>query len=76
MDLPTPAFQIGQSVRALLNEHNRTVRVGRIRAIVWHSKAQRYNYYIEVSGKKVSKRYLAVDLIAVDPPEGEQCQSR
>jgi len=64
---PTPEFSMGQSVRVRLNERNQTPREGAISDIVWHFKDQRYNYYLEERGKKVSKRYHADDLESVDP---------
>lgn len=63
---PAPAFQQGQRVRVRLNERNRTSHEGSIREIVWHHKERRYNYYIEESLKKVSKRYFEEDLEAVE----------
>jgi hypothetical protein len=61
-DKPAPAFAIGQRVRVILNERNKTPHIGCVRRIVWHYKDQRYNYYIDENGKVVSKRYLAEDL--------------
>lgn len=57
-------FRLGQRVCVVVNERNRTARVGVIANVVWHGKDGCYNYYLEVDGKKVSKRYLARDLIA------------
>jgi len=59
---PQPTFALGQKVRVILSERNKTVRIGTIREIIWHYKDHRYNYYLEVEGKKVSKRYLEADL--------------
>jgi hypothetical protein len=57
-----PAFSVGQQVRVILNERNRTPRTGSIRQIIWHYKDERYNYYLTVNGKSVSKRYFEEDL--------------
>ncbi len=54
---PPAAFSIGQRVRVILNDRNRTPHSGTIREIIWHFKDQRYNYYLEENGKKISKRY-------------------
>jgi hypothetical protein len=62
---PEPEFAIGQRVRVVLNERNTTPHIGTVQRIIWHFKDQRYNYYLEVDGKKISKRYFCVDLEAV-----------
>jgi len=62
MEKPFPELEVGQRVRIVLNERNRTPRMGTIRQVIWHFKDQTFNYYLEEDGKKVSKRYLAVDL--------------
>ena len=62
----TPApYQVGQLVRVVLNDKNRTAHTGRVRKVVWHYKDQRFNFYLEANGQKVSKRYLAEDLVPV-----------
>jgi len=60
-----PELLVGQPVRVILNERNKTLHTGAIRQIIWHSKDQRFNYYIAVDGKKVSKRYFIEDLEAI-----------
>ena len=65
-DRPEPAFCLGQKVTVVLNERNRTPHTGTIREIIWHHKDQRYNYYLEEGGKKISKRYVGEDLGPVD----------
>jgi len=60
--LPMPEFNLGQSVSVILNEQNHTAYVGTITQVIWHHKDCCYNYYIEASGKKISKRYPAQDL--------------
>jgi hypothetical protein len=64
--VPTPKFAVGQNVRVRLNDRNRTSHEGTIRAIIWHVKDERHNYYIEERGKKVSKRYYDDDLERVE----------
>jgi hypothetical protein len=59
---PQSAFAMGQRVRVVLNERNRTPHTGTIRDIIWHFKQARYSYYLEEVGKKVSKRYFEEDL--------------
>jgi hypothetical protein len=63
---PDAAFCVGQTVRVIANERNNTPRRGVIMEIIWHHKDARYNYYIQASGRKVSKRYFAEDLEAVE----------
>jgi hypothetical protein len=69
---PSPIFPVGQAVRVILNDRNKTPYSGKIRAAFWHHKDQRFNYYLEEDSKKVSKRYLAEDLeaIASEPDNG------
>ena len=62
MDSVEPAFAIGQRVRVVLNDRNHTLHDGTIRAAIWHHKEQRYHYYLDEQGRKVSKRYAAEDL--------------
>jgi len=64
--VPTPTFAIGQRVRVRLSARNRTAHEGTIRDILWHFKNKRHIYYIEESGKKVSKRYFDEDLERVE----------
>jgi hypothetical protein len=61
-DKPQPRYSIGQLVRIVLNERNRTPHTGSIRQVIWHHKDGRYNYYIEENGKKIAKRYFEEDL--------------
>jgi hypothetical protein len=63
-----PAFSVGQRVRVILNDRNRTARTGTIRQVIWHFKDRRYNYYLDVNGKRISKRYYEEDFERV-PPE-------
>lgn len=34
--------------------------------MIWHFKEERYNYYLEGKGRKVSKRYCEEDLEHLD----------
>lgn len=70
MPQPPPRYPIGSLVRVILNDRNKTARHGRVRQVIWHFKDERYNYYIESDGKKVSKRYLADDLQPVNTADG------
>jgi hypothetical protein len=64
---PDPRFRVGEPVRVLPNEQNRSPHVGTIDRVIWHHEDARYNYYIvEKSGGRLSKRYLSEDLEAVE----------
>lgn len=63
--LPQPRFEIGQAVEVLINQRNRARHTGKVARAVWHHKDSCYNYYMEVDGRKVSKRYLAEDFVPV-----------
>jgi len=62
-DQERPRFQIGEHVRVVLNEHNRTPRAGTISRAVWHFKYSCWHYFLTVDGAAVSKRYVAEDLV-------------
>ena len=62
MQLPDSEFQIGDPVTVIMNDRNKTRRTGIVQRIIWHYKDSRYNYYLEVDGRSVSKRYFADDL--------------
>ena len=62
---PEPEFRTGDRVRVALNERNKTVRTGTVRQAIWHFKDARYNYYLEVDGRSVSKRYYGSDLLRI-----------
>lgn len=47
-----PQFSIGQKIRVIVNDKNKTERLGTIREQVWHYKDCTYNYYLEENGKK------------------------
>ena len=64
--LPEPTFHLGQHVRVILKERNRTPHSGTIQRIIWHFKDQQYNYYLEEDGKNVAKRYFDSDLERMD----------
>jgi hypothetical protein len=69
-NIPEAKFVVGQRVRVILGERNRTPHEGTVREIIWHFKEQRHNYYIEEGGKKVSKRYYEQDLQPIVPEPG------
>jgi hypothetical protein len=62
MDRAEPDFSIGERVRVVLNDRNRTPHDGTILAAIWHHKQRRFHYYLQEGGRKVSKRYSAEDL--------------
>jgi hypothetical protein len=61
------AYQLGQRVSVRVNEQNQTARTGTVQRVVWHFNDACFNYYLEVDGKRVGKRYRAIDLVAEDP---------
>jgi len=63
---PKPEFEVGQRVLVRVNDRNFTPRAGAVLQVVWHFKDACYNYYLEVDGKKIGKRYVASDLITED----------
>jgi hypothetical protein len=62
LTLPTSKFKIGDAVRVLTGDRNRTPHAGTVRQIIWHHKKQAYLYFLEEGGKKVAKRYFDEDL--------------
>ena len=66
MQLPEPELKVGDPVTVIMNDRNKTPRTGRVERIIWHYKDSRYNYYLEVEGRSVSKRYIAEDLKPAD----------
>ena len=58
----SPEFEVGDRVEVVLNDRNQTPRRGTIRDSIWHTNNEEWNYYLEVSGKKIGKRYMASDL--------------
>jgi len=64
-ELPQQEFEIGDPVEVLVNHRNSTTRTGLIARAIWHHKDACYNYYLEVDGTQVSKRYFAGDLARV-----------
>ena len=60
VDLPESKFEIDDEVETVGDQH--TFRRGLIRDRIWHHKANEWHYYLEVDGKRVSKRYTAADL--------------
>jgi hypothetical protein len=64
-ELPQQEFEVGDPVEVMINQRNSTSRMGLIARAIWHHKDVCYNYYLEVDGKQVSKRYFASDLARV-----------
>lgn len=60
--LPPPELTVGDMVSVRLGERNITPRSGRVRALVWHFKLERWCFYLEVNGRTIHKRYFADDL--------------
>jgi hypothetical protein len=58
-----PEFEIGDRVEVVLNQRNKTARVGSIVRRVWHFKNQQWLYFIRAGARRVSKRYFAEDLV-------------
>lgn len=58
--LPTPTFDVGDNVETA--GQGTSCRSGVIRDRVWDHKDQRWNYYIESGGKRISRSYLDGDL--------------
>ncbi|MBR1736164.1 MAG: hypothetical protein IJ736_03985 [Firmicutes bacterium] len=61
IDAP-PKFKYGDSV----SPADHIYKKGRIRDIIWHGKTHKFNYYIEIDNKKVSRRYYAEELIRTE----------
>lgn len=57
-----PEFSIGQQVRVILNERNRTPHTGVIVQVICHHKMEKWCYFLEENGKRLSKRYFSEDL--------------
>ena len=57
-----PKFEVGQPVRVVLNDRNRTAREGVVRERVWHRKQGRWHYSLREGSKQISKRYRGEDL--------------
>lgn len=61
---PEPVLPIGQRVRVVLSERNRTAHRGTVRDRIWHDKDGCWYFYLQSdSGRKISKRYPAEDLV-------------
>ena len=67
-NIPPAALALGQCVRVVLSERNRTPRAGTIRSVNWHFRDRRHYYHIDVGGKTVSKRYYEDDLEPAGQP--------
>lgn len=53
---------MGDFVEVIPGERHQTPWRGTVRAVVWHFKDGRWNYYLTSEGRSVSTRYLAEDL--------------
>jgi len=71
-DKPAPVFSVGQRVRLILNDGNKTPYTGFVQRIIWHHKHGRYKYYLDENGKAVSKRYVAEDLTRFPVGDGPE----
>jgi len=74
-----PKYPVGTVVRVLLNERNRTPRVGRVDRCIWHGLHARWMYWLREGTRKVYKRYTDDDLERVErqpepprPPSGTE----
>ena len=61
-DQNLPLFPVGTKVRVLPKSGRNTPREGEVERAIYHHKDRRWNYYLRCGGKKVSKRYVALDL--------------
>ena len=61
---PPSAFSVGQRVRVVA--HARMTRLVTVRSVLWHFQAERYDYYLDEDGRKVSKCYVDQDLESVE----------
>jgi hypothetical protein len=59
---PSPEFAQGQKVKVIVNAKNTTYHCGVITSCIWHHKDRKWIYQIHAEGKRVSKRYEALDL--------------
>jgi hypothetical protein len=71
VERPPSKFRAGDAVEVIASDKNRTYHKGRARQMTWHFKDRKWNFFIEENGKKISKRYLATDLRAVDSATGD-----
>ena len=53
---------MGDLVEVVPSARHQTLRQGSVRAVVWHFKDRRWNFYLTSEGRSVSTRYLAEDL--------------
>jgi hypothetical protein len=65
-DQQRPRFDLGASVRVVLNERNLTPHTGVVARRVWHHKYGCWTYFLSEGGRPVKKRYLAEDLEGVE----------
>lgn len=53
---------MGDPVEVVPSARHQTLWRGEVRAVVWHFKDRRWNYYLVSEGRAVSTRYLTEDL--------------
>ncbi len=53
---------MGDFVEVVPSTRHQTPWRGTVRAVVWHFKDRRWNYYLVSEGRAVSTRYLTEDL--------------
>jgi hypothetical protein len=61
------SFRVGDRVEVITRDGKNTPRIGTIRAMIWHHKHNRIDYYLQEGTRKLSKRYCAEDLRHVEP---------
>jgi hypothetical protein len=50
----------------LLNDRNKTARIGNVIQREWHFKDQRWLYFLRQGSRRVSKRYFAEDFLPLE----------
>ena len=64
-------YRIGDYVRVVVNYRNKTPRTGTIDTAIWHHKFGIWHYrLVDDTGRSVSKRYEAPDLVATSKTPG------
>ena len=59
---PPSAFTIGQRVRVAPGAGKGPDRLGTVRDVVWHVQYERYDYYLEAGGRRITRSYSEGDL--------------
>ena len=64
-------YKVGDHVRVVVNYRNKTLRSGTIDSAIWHHKLGIWHYRIvDDTGRTVSKRYEAPDLVTISENVG------